>query len=185
MTARWMSVPLAVATIAVACVPMAAQRVRGTAPVEGTRLGDMGRDTVLYTKEQADIVFSAQGGFFPTNMSQLVDDVGYAKTNDIPVRASQLANDAGYLTRHQSLEGYAKTNDIPVRVSQLDNDAGYVTAEQVADIVAEAVRAATGPFVIMEDENGAVVLVRLADDASGGESVTNGQSGSTGGSTQE
>lgn len=125
-------------------------------PRSGTRLGDMGRDTVLYTKEQADIVFAAQSGSVPTNMSQLVDDVGYAKTNDIPVNVSQLANDAG-----------------------------YVTAERIADIVAEAVRAAVGPFAIVEDENGAVVLVRRADGVSGGGSVTNGQSGSTGGSTQE
>lgn len=154
-------------------------------PGEGTRLGSMSPDTVLYTKEQADIVFTAQSGAVPTNMSQLVDDVGYAKTNDIPVNISQLANDAGYLTEHQSLAGYARTNDVPVLVSQLVNDAGYVTAEQVADIVAEAVRAAVGPFAIVEDENGAVVLVRRADGVSGGESVNNGQSGSTGGSTQE
>lgn len=155
-------------------------------PGEGMRLGSMSPDTVLYTKAQADIVFAAQSGAVPTNMSQLVDDVGYAKTNDIPVNVSQLANDAGYLTEHQSLEGYARTNDIPVNVSDLANDAGYVTAEQIADIVAEAVRAAVGPFAIVEDEDGAVVLVRRADSASGGgESVNNGQSGSTGGSTQE
>ena len=102
-------------------------------PRSGTRLGDMGRDTVLYTKEQADIVFAAQSGSVPTNMSQLVDDVGYAKTNDIPVNVSQLANDAGYLTEHQSLEGYAKTNDIPVNISQLVNDEGYLTEHQSLD----------------------------------------------------
>lgn len=130
--------------------------VDSSEPRSGTRLGSMSPDTVLYTKAQADIVFAAQSVSVPTNMSQLVDDVGYARTNDIPVLVSQLANDAG-----------------------------YVTAEQIADIVAEAVRAATGPFAIVEDGNGAVVLVRRTDSVQGGVPVTDGQPGSTGGSTQE
>ena len=96
-------------------------------PGDGTRLGSMSPDTVLYTKAQADIVFSAQSGSVPTNMSQLVDDVGYAKTDDIPTRVSQLSNDSGFLTEHQSLAGLASTNDIPTKVSQLANDAGYAT----------------------------------------------------------
>ena len=99
-------------------------------PGDGTRLGSMSPDTVLYTKAQADIVFSAQSGSVPTNMSQLVDDVGYAKTDDIPTRVSQLSNDSGFLTEHQSLAGLAHTGDIPTKVSQLTNDSGFLTEHQ-------------------------------------------------------
>ena len=159
-----------------------------------TQVSAFNNDAGYLTAHQS-LAGLARTNDIPTNVSQLTNDAGfltehqslagYARTNDVPVNVSQLANDAGYLTEHQSLAGYARTNDIPALVSQLVNDAGYVTAEQVADIVAEAVRAAVGPFAIVEDENGAVVLVRRADGASGGESVNNGQSGSTGGSTQE
>ena len=159
-----------------------------------TNVSQLTNDAGFLTEHQS-LAGYARTNDVPVNVSQLANDAGYltehqslegyARTNDVPVNVSQLANDAGYLTEHQSLAGYARTNDIPALVSQLVNDAGYVTAEQVADIVAEAVRAAVGPFAIVEDENGAVVLVRRADGASGGESVNNGQSGSTGGSTQE
>lgn len=57
--------------------------VDSSEPRSGTRLGDMGRDTVLYTKEQADIVFAAQSGSVPTNMSQLVNDAGHVRAGRI------------------------------------------------------------------------------------------------------
>lgn len=67
-----------------------------SAASDGTRLGSLGRNSIVYTKAQADEVFLRS-----------VSMDGYAKTNDIPTRTSQLSNDSGFITGHQSLDGYA------------------------------------------------------------------------------
>lgn len=59
----------------------------------------------------------------PTKLSQLNNDVSYAKTSQIPTSTSQLTNNSGYIT----------SSSVPTKLSQLNNDVGYATGTIPSD----------------------------------------------------
>lgn len=66
----------------------------------------------------------------------------YAKKSDLPTKVSQLENDAGYVKANEvltadALSNYAKKTELPTKTSQLTNDSGYITSADVPTKVSE------------------------------------------------
>ena len=74
----------------------------------------------------------------PTNLSELVNDVGFI-TNTVSNLVNYYKKDEvynrdeidgkGFLTEHQDLSSYAKRDELPTKTSQLENDSNYLSQE--------------------------------------------------------
>lgn len=92
-----------------------------------------------------NIEWSAWVCTFETDSSGTSTDpslTDYAKKSDLPTKVSQLENDAGYVKANEvltadALSDYAKKTELPTKTSQLTNDSGYITSADVPTKVSE------------------------------------------------
>lgn len=92
-----------------------------------------------------NIEWSAWVCTFETDSSGTSTDpslTDYAKKSDLPTKVSQLENDAGYVKANEvltadALSDYAKKTELPTKTSQLANDSGYITSADVPTKVSE------------------------------------------------
>lgn len=92
-----------------------------------------------------NIEWSAWVCTFETDSSGASTDpslTDYAKKSDLPTKVSQLENDAGYVKANEvltadALSNYAKKTELPTKTSQLTNDSGYITSADVPTKVSE------------------------------------------------
>lgn len=74
-----------------------------------------------------------------TTLERKVDNI--PTTDDIPTKVSQLQNDVPY----------AKESDIPTKVSQLENDEGYVNDVEAGHIAGSTIYELNGVVFVEED----------------------------------
>lgn len=92
-----------------------------------------------------NIEWSAWVCTFETDSSGTSTDpslTDYAKKSDLPTKVSQLENDAGYVKANEvltadALSDYAKKTELPTKTSQLTNNSGYITSADVPTKVSE------------------------------------------------
>lgn len=92
-----------------------------------------------------NIKWSAWVCTFETDSSGASTDpslTDYAKKSDLPTKVSQLENDAGYVKANEvltadALSDYAKKTELPTKTSQLTNNSGYITSADVPTKVSE------------------------------------------------
>lgn len=102
------------------------------------RAEDAANEAERYAKNARESVENALVGYYTAEetrgyVKQQIDAIPevdlseHALKSEIPTNVSQLINDVGYLTEHQSLEEYALKEEIPTKLSAFENDKSYVT----------------------------------------------------------
>lgn len=93
-------------------------------------------------------------GTILTNVSELVNDIGYITNADLPTKVSELDNDNEYIT----------LESVPTKVSELENDAKYVIESAIPLATDEIVGGIKAEKMSDNEHNTYTLKIKLDDD---------------------